>query len=395
MTSRSRGYIPALVVLTVAMAACGGTGGVPSGSTPADDGQGADASALERQALPDWVEVPDIATVETKGNVGEDPAWYTDVALTDEQLAEIRSLGLTAAFLNWDDSAYNQAILSGARDAYEAMGIELVAQTNYSFDGTKLAASALNIAALQPDIVSYGGVDPVADIQALKPFTDQGATIVAFANAPEGWTAGDPEGFATVVNYPTHQMGAVVADEIAKRFPDGAKLGMIYFDAVYRIVNEREAGFRAQLEEYPNIELVAEQPMTDPFKTEEIASAMIARNPELDVIFAPWDLPAEGVKAALQGAGRDDIAIATIDLGFTGARDIACGGQIFVESSQLVYEWGRTGAIAAALKILGEEVPPYLLVPVFAVTEENFEEGWDLAYGGTVPLPPEVEDCLQ
>lgn len=393
MDGRWRTLAASLVAFTVIVGACTSQGTPGPGGDTAPDIARAKA-LLERQKLPDYVTVPAITDVKTRGTVGEDPTWYTDVKLTDDQLTAIRGKKLTAAFLNWDDSSYNQAILLGARDALTGMNIELVATTNYSFDATKLAASALNIAALQPDIVFYSGLDPVSDVQALKPLTDLGAAVVSYANAPGGWTTGKPSNFVTLISYDTHRIGAVVADAIHDKYPDGAKLGMIFFDATYKLVNEREAGFEEQLKKYPNIEVVTREPQTDPFKTEQIATGMLARNPEINVIFAPWDLPATGVDAGIQGLGRTDVTVATIDLGFTGVKDMGCGGPVFVESSQLVYEWGRSGAIAAALHALGEQVPPYIIVPVYAVTKANLADGWDLAYQGKVPLPPEVKSCL-
>lgn len=349
--------------------------------------------ALERQELPDSVPFPDASDVQTRGNVGEEPTWYTDVTISEDQLAQVRGMNLKAAFLNWSSGAYNQAVLAGTRDALEALGIELVAVTNYNFDQAQLQTDVRNVMALDPNIIFYSGVDPTADRAALQPATDAGVAVVSFANAPGEWTTGNPDNFVTLISYDTHGNGAAVAREVAKRFPDG-KLGMIFFDANYKLVNEREEGFVDELGK-ANVEIVARQPMSDPSKTQDITSAMLARNPDLDAIFAPWDLPADGVVAALSGANKD-IPVAHIDLGFTGATEIACGtGPIFVMSSQLVYEWGRTGAIAAALHALGEEVPPYIIVPVFAVTEENLEEGWNLAYGGVVPLPDEAEKCLE
>jgi ribose transport system substrate-binding protein len=197
----------------------------------------------------------------------------------------------------------------------------------------------------------------------------------------------------TLISYDTHGNGAAVAREVAKRFPSGANLGMIFFDANYKIVNEREQGFVDELGK-TNIKIAERLPMSDPHKTQEITSALLARNPNIDVIFAPWDLPADGVVAALNAAGKP-IPVAHIDLGFTGATQIACDtGPIFVMSSQLVYEWGRTGAIAAALHALGQPVPPYIVVPVFATTKDNLKEGWDLGYGGAVPLPDAAVKCL-
>lgn len=349
--------------------------------------------ALQREELPSWVEMPDAASLTTRGNVGEMPTWSTDVNITADQVNQVCEKNLKAAFLNWSSGAYNQAVLAGAKDALESMGIQLVAVTNYNFDQSQLANDVRNVMALQPDIIFYSGVDPTADRAALQPAVDAGVSVVSFANAPGDWTTGKPDNFVTLISYDTHGNGAAVAREVAKRFPDGANLGMIFFDANYKLVNEREKGFEDELAK-TNIKTAVRSPMSDPHKTQEITSAMLARNPDLDVIFAPWDLPADGVVAALNAAGVK-IPVAHIDLGFTGATQIACDtGPIFVMSSQLVYDWGRTGAIAAALHALGEEVPPYIVTPVFAATADNLEEAWDLAYGGVVPLPEAAAKCL-
>jgi len=363
---------------------------------------GADTAAMaqcnpervQRHKLPSWVQMPNAETLKTRGNVGELPAWYTDVNITPDEVQQVCSKGLKAAFLNWSSGAYNQAVLDGAKDALEAMGIKLVAVTNYNFNETQLATDVRNVMGLKPDIIFYSGVDPTADRAALQPAVDAGVSVVSFANAPGGWTTGKPNNFVTLISYDTYGNGAAVARAVAARFPNGAKLGMIYFDANYKLVNEREKGFVDELDK-TKVKIVARMPMSDPHKTQEITSAMLARYPDLDVIFAPWDLPADGVLAALNAAGKK-IPVAHIDLGFTGATQIACDtGPIFVMSSQLVYEWGRTGAIAAALHALGRPVPPYVVVPVFAVTKDNLKEGWDLAYGGVVPLPDPAQKCLQ
>jgi ribose transport system substrate-binding protein len=352
-----------------------------------------DPEGLQRQELSDWVQMASADTLQTRGNVGEQPTWYTDVTVTPEQVSQVCAMGLKAAFLNWSAGAYNQAVLNGATDALEDLGIELVAVTNYRFDQVQLATDVRNVMALKPDIIFYAGVDPTADKASLQPAVDAGVSVVAFANAPGGWTTDNPSNFVTQISYDTHGNGAAVAREVAKRFPDGAKLGMIYFDAIFQLVNEREAGFVDELAK-TNVEMVVRMPMSNPNATQEISSAMLVRYPDLDVIFAPWDLPADGVVATLNATGKK-IPVAHIDLGFTGATQIACDtGPIFVMSSQLVYEWGQTGAIAAALHALGEPVPPYVVVPVFAATKDNLKEAWDLGYGGGAPLPKAALGCL-
>lgn len=383
-------WLGAASVIVLLAAACGGG----TGTTSSSGGKcQPNAQALNRPALPSWVKVADINSLQTRGNVGEKPTWYADVKISDDQVQQVCAKHLRAAFLNWSAGAYNQAVLAGAKDALEAMGINLVAVTNYNFDEAGLQSDVRNVMALNPDIIFYSGVDPTADRAALQPAVDAGVVVVSFANAPGGWTTGNPKNFVTLISYDTYGNGAAVADEVAKRFPNGAKLGMIYFDANYKLVNEREKGFVDELSK-TNVKIVARSPMSDPHKTQEITSAMLARYPDLDVIFAPWDLPADGVVAALNASNKK-IPVAHIDLGFTGATEIACGtGPIFVMSSQLVYEWGRTGAIAAALQELGRPVPAYVVVPVFAATKANLKQAWDLAYGGLVPLPAAAKNCV-
>ncbi len=352
-----------------------------------------DPDALKRQDLPSWVQLPKADTLATRGNVGEMPTWNSDVNITPDQVREVCSKGLKAAFLNWSSGAYNQAVLAGAKDALEAMGIKLVAVTNYNFDEAQLATDVRNVMALKPNIIFYSGEDPTADRAALQPAVDAGVGIVSFANAPGGWTTGKPDNFVTLISYDTQGDGAAVAREVAKRFPKGGKLAMIYFDANYKLANEREQGFVAEMKK-SNVEIAARIPMTKANQTQEITTALLARYPNIDVIFVPWDLAADGVLAGLSAAGKK-IPVAHIDLGSTGATQIACGtGPIFVMSSQLVYEWGRIGAVAAALHALKQPVPPYIVVPVFAVTKENLKEGWDLAYGGAAPLPDAAAKCL-
>ena len=349
---------------------------------------------LERQKLPPWVPMPSDSSLQTRGNVGELPKWYDEVKITPDQVRKVCGMGLKAVFLNWSSGAYNDAVLAGAKSALEALGIKLVAVTNYNFDETQLATDVRNVMALKPDIIMYAGVDPTADHAALQPAVDAGVAVVTFANAPSGWTTDKPKNFVSLISYDTYGNGAALAREVAKQYPDGAKLGMIYFDANFKLVNEREKGFEDALGK-TNVKTVVRMPMSDPHKTQDIASAMLTRYADLNVIFAPWDLPADGVLAALTAAGNKKVGVVHIDLGSTGASEIACGtGPIFAMTGEMVYEWGRTGAIAAALHALGQPVPPYVLAPVFAVTKDNLEDGWNLAYGGAAPLPSSALSCL-
>ncbi|MDR0137851.1 substrate-binding domain-containing protein [Metabacillus idriensis] len=59
------------------------------------------------------------------------------------------------------------------------------------------------------------------------------------------------------------------------------------------VAKNRSDAFEATIKEkYPDIEIVAQGGITDPNKGEEVASAMLTRNPDIVGIITPWDVPA-------------------------------------------------------------------------------------------------------
>jgi ribose transport system substrate-binding protein len=338
---------------------------------------------------PDWLEVPDPATLDTPGYYGEhSPADYSELEITADDVAAIREMGWKAAFLNWSGVPYNQAFTHGIERAFDELGINLVATTNFEFDAVKANSDVLNVLPLEPDIIITGVLDPTQWPGILQPALDAGITIEMWSQGVEGWEVGDE--LCNITSYDPAYDGATVADGIAKWYPDGAQVGVIRWSFNHPVVIGRDQGFLDRLAEYPNLEVIADLPMDDPNRADVVASALITQFPDVDVIYGPWDSPpAEGIVAAIRAAGRDDIKVATMDLGFTGAHEIATDGIIFHDTAQAVYEAGRTMAIASALCRLGKEVPPFLVVPTYGVDKENLNSGWQYMHGPDIPLPEE------
>ncbi|MFP3821608.1 sugar ABC transporter substrate-binding protein, partial [Bacillus sp. SIMBA_008] len=91
-----------------------------------------------------------------------------------------------------------------------------------------------------------------------------------------------------------------------------------------------------------------------------VANAMLTSEPDLEAIWAVWDVPAEGVMAAARETGRTDIKLATEDLGTNVAIALAEDEMVVGLGAQLPYDQGVTEARLGALSILGEEVPAYV-----------------------------------
>ena len=378
--------------ITVGAAALMLVGAMPvmaQDESPAPEGE---SFVLDGWTPPDWLTIPPVEELNLDmGYYGDTaPVNFNDLEITAEDVEAIRALGLKAAFLNWDGVPYNQAFTDGIERAFDELGIELVATTNFSFDAVKAAADVQNVLPLDPDIIITGVLDPTVWPGILQPALDKGITITMWSQGVEGWDVGPGEELCTIASYDPAYDGATVADGIHKWYPDGAKVGVIRWSFNHPVVIGRDQGFLDKLESYGNLEVVADLPMDDPNKAQEVAAALITQHPEVQVIYGPWDSPpAEGIVAAIRAAGRDDIKVATMDLGFTGATEIAHDGIIFHDTAQAVYEGGRTMAIASALCRLGKDVPPFLIVPTYGVDKENLNSGWLYMHGPDIVLPEE------
>ena len=90
----------------------------------------------------------------------------------------------------------------------------------------------------------------------------------------------------------------------------------------------------------------------------------MTQNPDINGIYVAWDVAAEGVVAALRSGGWKDVKVITHDLGATLDLDIALKGNVYGKVADVPYDIGVTMARSAALKLLGEDVPPFVVVPL-------------------------------
>jgi ribose transport system substrate-binding protein len=311
--------------------------------------------------------------------------------LTDEQVQQIQAGGHTAALLWAGAGTWYNALTSGARDRFEELGIEVVTETEANFDPARQATDVETAMALAPDIILTLPVDPVAGTQSFRPATESGAKIVFVDNGIDGYTAG--EEYVAVVTGDHFGMGKAAAELMAEAIGGSGQIGYIFHDADFYVTNNRDAYFKAAIEQlHPDITIVAEQGFNDEARTQEIAAAMIAQNPELDGIYVAWSSAAQGVIAALREAGKSDVKVVAYDLDAVNDLDMAQCGNMYGVALDWPYLEGRTMADLAAHALLGEEVPPFVTVPVQTETRDDIEQVWH--ENVNADPPQEVIDAL-
>lgn len=312
-----------------------------------------------------------------EGPNGEVAVPADDIELTDEQIAAIKEKGLTAALLWAGAGEWYNGMTSGAREQCDLMGIEIIMISDAEFEPSLQATQIETALPLNPDIILTLPVDPVSGTKAFMPAVEQGIKIVFADNGVNDYVGG--EEYVAVVTGDQYGMGRICAELTAEALDGKGKIGIIYFEADYTVTNNRDNQFvRTILEDYPDIEIVSMMGFAEESGTGEVAAAMLTQNPDLSAIYCSWDVAAEPVVAEIRSGGYDTKLI-TIDLGGNNDLEMAKGGIVYGKSADMPYQIGGTMVKLAALSLLDEEAPTYVVSDSIRMTKDNIVESWNKA----------------
>jgi len=311
----------------------------------------------------------------THGPNGEPATPASTLTLSDAEVAKLKAGNYSAALLWHTSSDFTNAVTAGAKDEFARLGINVVATTDAAFDAAKQKNDVETVMAKKPSIILTLPLDPVSAAASFRPAVDAGVKLVFLSNVPKDYKQGQE--FVAVVTDDLFQMGKQAADVLAKAIGGKGKVGYIFHDATYYVTNQRDQAFKTTIEQdYPDIKIAAQQGIADPARAEELAQAMLLKNPDLDGIYVTWAEPAEGVLSALRAAGNTRTKIVTLDLSEPLALDMVKGGHVVAIVADKAYELGRAMADAGAYGLLGKTAPPFVVVSALTVNKGNVAEGW-------------------
>lgn len=324
------------------------------------------------------------AEAQTVGPSGETATPSQDITLSDSDLSALSGKGYKAALLWHTSSDFINAVSAGAKDEFAKAGVDVVVETDAGFDPAKQRSDIETALAARPNIILALPLDPTTSAEAFRQAVDDGAQLVFLSNLPAGYEHG--KDYAAIVTDDLYQMGKQAADALAKGIGGKGSVGYIFHDANYYVTNQRDQAFKTTIEEsYPDIEIVAEQGIADPARAEELANAMLLKNPDLDGIYVTWAEPADGVLAALRTNGNKTTRIVTLDLAEPVALDMVRDGNVTAIVADKAYELGRAMAAAGLKSLAGEDVPPFIVAPALTVTRDNVAEGWQESLNREAP----------
>lgn len=387
MSKLRSGACALVAIAAFVVAGCGGSD---------DDGGGASADKQETAVVAkarDGLETLKRSVLSTGPN-GEKPTPASEVSLSAEERQQIKDKHATAAIvLHYGGNDWSNAQVNGLRNALGRMGVKVIAVTDANFKPEKQVSDIETVLAKKPDIIISIPTDPVATADAYRKAARQGVKLVFMDNVPKGFTPG--KDYVSVVSADNYGNGVASAHLMAEQLEGKGKIGIVFHEADFFVTKQRYEAFKKTIaDQYPDIEVVAEQGIAGPDfagDAEKVASAMLTRNADLDAIWAVWDVPAEGVLAAARANGRNDLDVTTIDLGQNVAIDMAKGGPIKGLGAQRPFDQGVTEATLAGYGLLDKKAPPYVAVNALPVTRSNLESAWKTVYHQG--LPPKVAEA--
>jgi ribose transport system substrate-binding protein len=341
-------------------------------------------TALPAMADPDAALAALQDNVLSKGPNGEDPSPASALSLSAAEIDQIKAMNATAAIvMHYGGNDWSRAQIEGLKYQFGEMGIEVIAVTDAGFKPEKQVADIETVMAREPDVMVSVPTDPSATASAYMAVAEAGVKIVFMENTPPGMTVG--KDYVSVVSADNYGNGVAAAHLMAKALgDDGGKIGLVFHAADFFVTRQRYDAFKATISEnYPNIEIVAEQGIGGPDfsgDADKVASAMLTSHSDLDGIWAVWDVPAEGVISAARVAGRNDLIITTIDLGENVAINMAQGGFVKGLGAQRPFDQGVAEAILAGYGLLGKEAPAFVALPALPVSKDNLLDAWQTVY---------------
>lgn len=387
------------LAMPAALAACGDTatsGSTSGGGTSSSAASSASkstesksestASSSASSAAGEYEKI-DLNNDVVWGDVGPDgsvPAGLDDVMLTDEEVEQVKAGNYKVAICYHQlDNQVNQSKLQATLDVFKELNIEAVCTTDAQSDANKEVNDLENALSLNPDLLLSMPYDVEVTKAAYQQYIDAGIPIVFMENASSDFEAG--KDYVCVTNSDSYGNGKYAAMLLAEALNYEGKVAMVYYDADFFTTNERDRAFRETIANYPNIEIVAEAGFTSIDEVGTVADGLIAANPDVDGVYASWDIPASDVITSARAIGRNDLVVTGVDLGDESAYMIASRDMYVGTGCPKAVETGKIEAYACARALLGLDVPTYLVSSSQPVCYENVLDAYKICFNIEAP----------
>ena len=248
------------------------------------------------------------------------------------------------------------------------LGLEMItldAQDN----NERQASQVEDLISRQVDVLIINPVDSDAIVTSVRAANEAGIPVITVTRPSNG---GEVVQHLDIDNA---FAGQLVAERLVEDLGGEGRVAVLEGIPGAPSAQDRQAGFLAVLEEYPDIEVVSS--LTANYSREEGARVMddvLQGNPVLDAVYGHNDEMALGAVRSIEAAGRtEEIKVYGIDAVDDALQAIRDGQMVATVKQQPDLEMET--AVESAVAILqGEEVEPLVIIPLVLVTADNIDE---------------------
>ncbi|HWW46919.1 MAG TPA: sugar ABC transporter substrate-binding protein [Xanthobacteraceae bacterium] len=230
-----------------------------------------------------------------------------------------------------------------------------------------------DVGVTKPGVVLFMPIDPKAQLPAIEKLIAAGTPIVNYNDK-----AGEAP-YVAFVGEDDYKLGYDIAKTLFDHL--GGKGNVVILEGIKgsNTGDERKRGFDAALKEYPNIKVLASQPANfQRLPGLQVMENLMQQFKDIDGVIAAADASALGAVEALKSAGRDKVAVVSIN-GVPEAVEAVKNGSILAIAEFNGFKIGCVATEVALNSIRGQKVPKRVEIPGAIITKANHAE-WLVPY---------------
>ncbi len=258
---------------------------------------------------------------------------------------------------------------AGAQAAAQELGVTVDWQGPQQYDSTLQIPIVSAVAAAQPDFVFISPTDGQALIAPLKALGEAGIPVMTLDSDVNDTSA-------RLGNITSDNLlgGKQAADALAKLLGEKGEVAVLNEQPGVTTTDLRQQGFEQQIATYPGIKyLGVGRDKDDVNGAAATASALLAKNPDLNGFFATDTANGAGAANAVQTSGRD-VKVVAFDAEPEEVTALKLG-HIQTLIVQKAYDFGQLAVRNAVAYLNGDKlaIPPEILESYVIATKENVD----------------------
>ncbi len=264
---------------------------------------------------------------------------------------------------------FYQDLKRGMQAAADSLGIDLHVVAG-EWDLARQTAQVQNFVTQNMDAIVIAPVNSSGIVSAVQEARSAGVPVFTADIAADGG------GVVAHIASDNRQGGRLLGSYLAERLGGHGSVAILDQPTVTS-VQDRVAGFREALADYPGIQIVAapavERGLRDVAKQK--MDNLLTSDRTLDAIFGSNDDCALGALAAVQAAGRTNMLIVGYDATPEARTAISGNTALVADAVQHPEVIGRRAIETVAAYLRGEKVPARIAVPVSLVNRDSLLAG--------------------